>query len=261
MGRGELTMELWLDGNFWAHWMRDVCIPEIEWTRLTVLQYMLPSIPDPESEANKTSDEIWYGNMSDSSFEEDSYSLAEYATNQGLEMFDRLNSVRQAASNMATVMLWHLIEQQLLHFHIRQVLLPHEELLVRENPDIKIKIPGKKVRVIKLLSLEELHSRLDSCGCSMNDMSSWPKVNEIKLVANTTKHGLGKSSNKLFKIRPDLFYPSYTTQDNSYDKTQPMLRKKPAAGGDLYVKEKDLLEYFEAAKTFWQQFSMLIEDH
>jgi hypothetical protein len=209
---------------------------------------MLPSIPDPATEADKTSDAIWYGNTGHYSDEEDPCALAEYAENQGFEVYDRLNGVRQAAANMATVMLWHLLEQQMLVFHTRQVLTVHEEQAARENTKLRK----------KLFQLEEFHSRLDAGGCSMKSLSVWPMVDELRLVANTVKHGSGPSSDELFKIRPDLFYPNFYKQEHH---SLPLLLRKPAAGQDLYVTEQDIAAYFEAAISLWEEFSIQIEEH
>jgi len=254
-------MDLWLDGNHWSIWIRKVCIPEIEWTRHAILEHMLPSIPDPATEADKTSNAIYYEDTEHYSFEEDMCSLAEYAKNQSFEVYDRLSGVRQAAANIATVMLWHLLEQQMLVFHTRQVLTVHEEQAARQNPEVKIDIPckkGKEVKERKLLSLEKFHSRLDAGGCSMKSLSAWPTVDELRLVANTVKHGLGPSSDELFKIRPDLFYPNCDTQEYN---SRPCSLRKPAAGEDLYVTEQDIVKYFEATISLWQEFSIKIEEH
>ena len=241
-------MELWLDGNFWGAWIRKFFISEIEWTKRTVLEQMLPSIPDPVSESDKISDEIWQTSMANYCDGDDFFSLAEYAREQSFKMYDRLNGVRQAAANMATVMLWHLLEQQMLVFHTRQVLTMHEEQAVRENT---------KERK-KLFQLEKFHALLDAGGCSMKSLSAWSKVNELRLVANTVKHGSGPSSDELFKIRPDLFYPNCDTQEHN---SRPCLLRKPAAGEDLYVTEQDIAAYFEAAISLWQEFSIKIEEH
>ena len=241
-------MDLWLDGNFLGAWIRKFFVSEIEWTRRAILEHMLPSIPDPATEADKTSDAIWYGNTEHYSDEEDPCALAEYAENQGFEVYDRLNGVRQAAANMATVMLWHLLEQQMLVFHTRQVLTVYEEQAARENTKLRM----------KLFQLEEFHARLDAGGCSMKSLSAWSKVNELRLVANSVKHGSGPSSNELFKIRPDLFYPNCETQEHN---SRSCLLRKPAAGEDLYVTEQHIAAYFEAAISLWQGFSIQIEEH
>ncbi len=163
-------------------------------------------------------------------------------------MYDRLNGVRQAAANMATVMLWRLLEQQMLVFHTRQVLTMHEEKAARENTEERK----------KLFQLEKFHALLDAGCCSMKSLSAWSKVNELRLVANSVKHGSGPSSDELFTIRTDLLYPNYDTQEHN---SRPFLLRKPAAGEDLYVTEKDIAAYFEAAISLWQEFSSKIEEH
>ena len=141
------------------------------------------------------------------------------------------------------------------------MLTVHEEQAARENPEVKSDIPckkGKEVKKRKLLSLEEFHARLDAGGCSMKSLSAWSKVNELRLVAKTVKHGSGPSSDELFKIRSDLFYPNCDTQEHN---SRPCLLRKPAAGEDLYVTEQDIAAYFEAAISLWQEFSIKIEEH
>ena len=68
----------------------------------------------------------------------------------------------------------------------------------------------------------------------------------------------GSSAKKLYKIRPDLFYPNCDIQEHN---SRPCLLRKPAAGEDLYVKEQDIAAYFEAAISLWQEFSIQIEEH
>ena len=63
----------------------------------------------------------------------DSGNLAAWAEDQEIKHYQRLTGVRQATFNMGTVMLWHLLEQQMLTFHRRQVLSIQEEQTILED--------------------------------------------------------------------------------------------------------------------------------
>jgi len=244
-------MSLWLDGRFWGPWIRRTFVLEIEWTRRAVLDHMIPSIPSAEDEGARAAKEAWEDVMSmPSDGSDDSGDYAEWAEEQGVEVYLRLTSVRQAAVNMSTVMLWHLLEQQMLLFHKRQVLKIQEEAGVLHESKLRD----------KLFRLDEFHHRLDEGGCPMKSCLSWPKVEELQLLANAVKHGPGKSLDKLYAIRPDLLDMPETDELSSF-KPEPSRVERPAFGEDLYVRDADVVTYFDAAINLWQEFSVQIENH
>jgi hypothetical protein len=182
---------------------------------------------------------------------DDPASYADWAGEKGLETYLGITRMRQAAANLSAAMLWHLLEQQMLFFHMRQVLKVHEEQEVREKP----KTRGQ------LFRLDEFHQRLDAGGCSMKVLPSWPKVDELRLVANAVKHGPGKSLDDLFEIRPDLLtLPKSETLNLPRGQSLAWVGK-PAGGEDIYVGDADLAGYFDAVTSLWQEFSNAIEEH
>lgn len=245
-------MSLWLDGRFWGRWIRRVYVSEIKWMRRSVFDHVLPSFPDQSTEADKARDAVWEMAMSQpSDGRDESASYADWAEEKGLETYLGITRMRQAAANLSAAMLWHLLVQQMLLFYMRQVLKVHEEQEVREEP----KTRGQ------LFKLREFHQQLDAGGCPMKVLPSWPKVDELRLVANAVKHGLGQSLDVLFEIRPDLL-----TLPESGTLSLPLVQslawvEKPAGGDDIYVGDADLAAYFDAATSLWQEFSNAIEEH
>ena len=245
-------MSLWLDGGFWGRWIRKVFVREIEWTRRSVFDHILPSFPDPSTDADKARDAAWEMAMSQpSDGSDDPASYADWAEEKGLETYLGITRMRQAAANLSAAMLWHLLEQQMLFFHMRQVLKIHEEQEVREKP----KTRGQ------LFRLDEFHQRLDASGCSMKVLPSWPKVDELRLVANAVKHGPGKSLDDLFEIRPDLLILPKSETLNLPLRQSLAWVEKPAGGEDIYVGDADLAAYFDAVTSLWEEFSNAIEEH
>lgn len=245
-------MKLWLDGRFWGPWIRQEFVQEIEWTRRVVLDHMLASIPSAEVEGKRAEEEAWEAMMSrPSDGSTDHGECAELAQEQGLDVYMRLKSVCQAARNMTTVMLWHLLEQQMLHFHMRQILESGEEQDFLQ--DIKQRD--------KRFGLEEFHRRLDEGGCSMKCCPSWSKIEELQLLANAVKHGRGASLVRLYAVRPDLLEMPGMPPLSPGMEPKPSEVEKPAAGDGLYVSHADIVAYFDAAIRLWKEFSVQIEKH
>jgi hypothetical protein len=245
-------VRLWLDGKFWGPWIRTVFVSEIEWMRRSAFEHVLPSFPDPGTEADKATGAAWEMAMSQpAGGSDDPASCADWAKEKGLETYLGTTQMRQAAANLFAVMLWHVLQQQMLLFHVRQVLKVQEEQEARRRPKTRD----------KFLSLATFLQRLDAGGCSMRGLPSWAKVAELQLVANAVKHGPGKSLDALGEIRPDLLGLPET------ETLEPLLRKslrwveRPAGGEDIYVSDADLSAYFDAATGLWREFSDAIEEH
>ena len=159
-----LILALFLDGGFLGPWIQRSYPPEIESLREALLTHMFPALPDAETEAEAHSEAMWDSVMSQASDGEfDPADVADWAQEQGLERYLRLADVRQAMSNMGAVMLWHLLEQQMLSFHRRQVLAKGEETEALNDPKVRR----------KLFKLSEFENRMRDGGSSLSLVPSW----------------------------------------------------------------------------------------
>jgi hypothetical protein len=100
-------------------------------------------------------------------------------------------------------------------------------------------------------------ARLLTHDIDIESFANWPKLQELRLLANTVKHAEGKSSSELMKIRPDLFiFPkSFFAIEPKY----PRPVYSPMSGDDIYVQLKDFNEYADALKGFWKEFTEILE--
>lgn len=243
-------MTLWLDGGFWGPWIQQAYPAEVDALREALLTHMLPALPDPAREAETYQQAQWEWAMSQpSDGTDDPSKWVEWAQEQGMERYERLAGVQQAMLNMGTVMLWHLMEQQMLSFHRRQVLSIHEEAAALNDPKLRQ----------RLCTLKEFEDRMAEGGYALGQLANWAKVSELRLVANTVKHGAGDSACRLYLLRPDLFSPPGLDQPSQGMSPRLGRVERPASGDDLYVTEQDLVSYFDAAAAFWQEFGTLVE--
>jgi hypothetical protein len=86
---------------------------------------------------------------------------------------------------------------------------------------------------------EDLKTELEKMGINCDDNSNWYKINtELRLVANTIKHGEGGSYNKLKTLKPNYFETtaSYLTDSK------------------IELSKEDILMYIENMYSFWEAF-------
>jgi len=211
-----------------------------------VLGRVLATFDDLDKEAEAVADQEWDRLMSLPGCEDgpDPGELAEQATERGLEYYQTLQGIRQGLLNVAAVWLYHLYEQQWHFFHRKEVLYPAEERCKELD----------KWRVFK--------NRLAEARVYVEKLPSWTKVDELRLAANTVKHGEGPSAEDLRNLRPDLFVPPWERDGTEGDSLWafPLPPEMPLAGEDMYVSAGDLGQYFSALLSFWREFGEAIRD-
>jgi len=239
-------VSVWLDGRFWSNHFQEVFIPQINVFCAAIINRLLPTFADVEKEADEIIQAEYkrLGSLPAGEYTAwDMGDIAEQAQEAGLSYYQALEDVRQSVSNLAAAALYHMLEQQLLFFHRRQVLHPSEE------------------DSISKLTMRELRKRLLDGGLDMGSLESWPKVDELRLVANSVKHAEGTSSEQLRKLRPDLFtHPLLQDEDSSWLASASRVYL-PLAGRDIYITSDDLEGYRAAVVLFWEEFGNAVRQH
>lgn len=234
-----------LDARFRSRFFQESFAKQIDTFCEVLEERVLPVFSNAESEAEEVAEREYQrlgslpGGGDGPLFEMDE--AAERAHEAGLAHYEMLLAANQAFLNLATVALYHMFEQQLIVFHRRQVLHPAEE------HDQKLST-----------SLDVFYERLEAGGVRVNALPSWATVEELRLAANTIKHGEGQSARRLRRLRPRLFTPPvfhgtrWETSDVHGTVSQPL------AGEDVYITIDDFRRYRCALVTFWAEFGEAI---
>jgi len=239
-------MSIRLDSNFWCRYFKDVFIQQIDAFCDPFVGRVLQAFANMSQEAEEHKD-AEYNRLSSQPASEydtsDMCDIAEQAQGAAIGYYVTLCAIRQTIINLGVAALYHILEQQLLLFHRKHLLYPAEE------------------NEIAKISLNVLRKRLQNEGIDIESLQSWPKVTELKLIANSVKHAEGKSAEKVRKLRPDLFtHPDLRalqwTQRPSASRVY-----SPLAGQDIYLTDNDLETYRSAIIAFWKEFSGVIQDH
>jgi len=236
-------MGLWLDGNFWNSYFAKAFVPQINVFCDVMTKRIFPEFESISLEADKVADAKYQRLESLSIGEYDTWDIgdaAERALEAGLAYYESLEGVRQSLLNLTIVALYHMFEQQMLSFHRRQVLHPRDE-----NTIAKIK-------------MGEMKRLLSDSGLNLESLASWPKIDELRIVANTIKHAEGTSSEQAKDLRLDLFKHPLLGDEESRWAGQTRVYM-PLGGKDIYIRVNDLESYRSALVAFWKEFGEAIK--
>jgi hypothetical protein len=224
--------------HLWEQYIRNQFIKQIELLYESIQNRLIPTFDNIEKEAEQISDEKWDSLCSSShSPDIDPADLAERAREAGIDHYEMLSSIKQTLLNITAITLYHLFEQQIIFLLRRDVLHPSQE----NDP--------------QLMKISVFRERLLKKGIDIYAFRSWDKVDELRVVSNSIKHGEGVSVTELRRKRPDMFkHPKLRNQPGI--KTVPCATRPvymPIAGDDIFVVQADISEFKNALVDFWNE--------
>lgn len=231
----------YFDAAFWSGYFRRVFISHVCAFEHAVIARLLPAFEGIEDEAQRIILEEYerLGRLpGDESVGMDD--IAERAHGVGLAKHDESAAVRQSLLNLSAASLFHLFEQQLLVFHHRQVLAPSEE------------------RDHRLFRQQAVRDRLRAEGVDLEAFASWKGIKELEALANTVKHGGGRSANLLRTLRPELLVHPLLRDESRWTKRPRIDVNLPLAGDSVFVTETDIRRFAAYVVAFWNDLAEAI---
>jgi hypothetical protein len=237
-----------VDGHYLAKRFRLTAIPYIHAYGEWVLCEMLPRFEDIERRgddvANAEFDRLG-AEPAGENCDGDMGWAADKAQDKGLAFYETMQALRQTTLNLFAAGLFHLLEQQLADLCHDGPLLARSEIQ-----------PPNDTKMELLATWYRRHFSLD-----LHSLTTWPGVDEMRLVANSIKHGEGGSAEQLRKRRPQLFHDPLLGDLKCKDGSEKRLVRSPLAGEDLYITEEVFKEYSESANRFVNEIAVHFEMH
>lgn len=145
----------------------------------------------------------------------------------------------QATLNLFSAGLFHVMEQQLSD-------LTRDGAMEKEASDSKLD---------KLIDWYKKGFQLD-----LRQFPDWWVIDELRLVANCTKHGEGRAAEQLREKHPDLFvYPALRKDDSNTFVAAPL--SLPLGGDGLYVTGDEFRRYHRTVLDLFDWLRQYFEDH
>jgi len=221
--------------NFWKTRFRDDFIPAVRRVEDVFLNRILPTFSTIDTESDALTEKLWEGAMSQPYYGDglDEADIAEAVQEAGISHYMGLKGMEQGLLNCCALFLYHLYEQHLMIFH-RQELLDWRQ---QHNS--------------ALFTHKEIHNRLNLANVDIKTFSVWPKLEELRCLANTIKHGEGKSSQELLAIAPHFFVSPTLKGSPLYEVASSGRVFSPLVGDDIFVTPQLIGEYANAIEGFW----------
>jgi len=208
-----------------------------------VEQHIIPLSDQLEKMANTVEQEAYNNLMSQpvgDDYSGDGSDEAEAAHDMGLSFYEDISKMYQATLNLFSAGLFHVMEQQLAD-------LTRDAAIENEVRDTKLEV------------LVDWYKK--NCQLDLTQFPEWSVIDELKDVANSTKHGEGKAARQLREKHRELFvYPSLRKDDPNTTKVVSPL-SLPLGGDGLYVTGVEFLKYHKIVLDFLEWLKQYFEDH
>ena len=224
------------NGKYYAAHFKNVFISQLDYFSRTLSEKLIPQFADVEGEAEELAEREYkrLGEFPATDDGIDLADLAEEARDAAIDYFVSMTRMKQAVLNVFGAGLYHLFEQQLKSFY------------TRELGEFKDSVDLKKIMAV-----------FNDTGVDVQQFRNWKTLEELRLVANTIKHGEGRSAKQLRKVSSSLFENPLLGE--SFPQQSNQIIFQPLVGEDIYVRLEDFNRYISAVKGFWEQLSFELE--
>jgi hypothetical protein len=236
-----------INGKWAARYIREMIIRDFDGFNQVVTKRLLPTFDSFGTEALKHGEEWFRGKAAGlDPLDTDQYEAAAYfadkAMDKTLAFADMLIAMYYASVGLYSVGLFHLFEQHFADLPL-QILDAHKY--------------GKEIKLKEVADWLKADASLD-----VTAFTTWPVIDELRLVANTVKHAEGGSATVLRGRRPGLFIHPVERKGGGSTATPFQCRvRKPLFGEDLYLTIDDFSRYVEGVITFWSELADAMEKY
>ena len=233
-------------GSYMALRVRNSPLRCVRDYRECLLNDVLPAFNDLERRAAKVGDDE-FARLGAEPADDDSYvdqgADAEAAEDKAQEFYETKIAGRQLVLNLFAAGLFHLLEQQVAD-------------LCRDGGFMVPPLRGTQL----VGEVSKWYAR--HFGLRLQSLPSWTLIDELRLVANVTKHAEGSSAEELRERRPSLFTHPMVLELGPQNAGVPRWDvARPLAGEDLFVTVEILREYCDAAASFLSEIHGHFEAH
>lgn len=215
--------------------LRQLKKDEILLFKNTFKERVFPAFRDIEEESEKLSNDIFDNCMNKTCSEYDCIDpcdIAQEATEMGIDYYEKYSLMRYNTLAMWISMLYQFWEQQVRKFLYDEernyFYIDFKEFCAKGITDIKEEFKFH-------------NTKIETLQC-------WSRINELRLICNTLKHGDGSSAQALKKIRPTFFIREGLEEYDLLNMYNTTLLEKV-----LNITEQDFYDFCDTLISFWNE--------
>lgn len=196
-----------------------------------------PVFANAEDESEEYQEKLWNNLMEQPCYDEnDIIDPADFVDDiqaKGFNRYEILSLMQYRTIGMWLSCMCQVWEQQLFAFVVQEA---RNNCIKYNESDVKKGFAFSK-------DVFEYHNQ------PFENMASWDKLKELRLLVNVIKHGEGDSEEKLRKIRPDYFTYNHGTGDMDLLKLYNSTLLEPT----IQISTDDFVAYYNAIIDFWDE--------
>lgn len=164
----------------------------------TYFEKLSPVFDKIEEEATKKAEEEYERiGMNFDPDRSDPAEMAQQAEDFGQRYWENSNLMRYNTKLMTISTFYQIWEQQVRKL-LYEELTRHHSLIDKHGNEISFSKFGTR-------GIDQIKEVFSQCGVVLEQLTSWGKIDELRLLQNVIKHGDGKAAEKLEGIRPTYF--------------------------------------------------------
>lgn len=214
--------------------LRQRYIDDLTLIKTMFIERIQPIFANAEKESEEYQNELWESIINRPCTEDNYVDPGDYVgfvQEKAVERYEMLSLMRYRNIGMWIACLCQVWEQQLYSFIIHEA---QQEGIKYDSSDIKRGFAFSK-------EVFEWHQQ------PFEQMATWAKIKELRLLVNVIKHAEGDSEQKLRTLRPDYFTEEVC--GTQYDLM--VLYHTTLLEPTLMIKEQDFTDYYDALVKFW----------
>ena len=220
-----------------GHYITGALIPQIKQFDRMFSETVFPPFANPEAQAEKVAQAYWDRKMSEpcgpDGPDEDPGDIADDAHQRSLDFYFTMTAMHYTVVNLFTAGVFHLFEQQV------------GSLLEDWNGTR----PKYAFNELEKLSFVGAGGAPD---IAIKSAPMWPRLDELRLVANVVKHAEGDSADKLRAVNDSYFrLPAVRGTDLEQHFSAERMLGEPLAGEGIYLTKSDYDAFVHAVIEFW----------
>ncbi len=219
---------------------------EVRWYARTMTEKVFPLFDDIDGEVNQLTEDYYRRMMYKAGYCDDPSGPAEEAMEYRDDCYGGLRLARHNIIGMSIVNLAQMWEQQVRRYLYQELSRVWSFPMTRFCEDWK--------QIIGIFAAFSIRNDVTETPFSIEDTEHWTKLSDLSQLANSIKHGDGRSAESLRKRRPEYFMKREDPYGGRREMETTLLCET-----NIFIDVSTFTEYVDPVVEFWNTLPRRLE--